>query len=78
VKYRRFGGSGFSVSALGFGCMRLPVENRDPGAISQDEAIGMIRHSLDNGVTYVDTAYNYHRGESEGLVGRPWPDAATT
>lgn len=70
MKYRRFGGSGFSVSALGFGCMRLPVENRDPGAISQYEAIGMIRHSLDNGVTYVDTAYNYHRGESEGLVGR--------
>lgn len=70
MKYRRFGRSGFDASALGFGCMRLPVENRDPSAIAQDEAIDMIRHSLDNGVTYVDTAYGYHGGKSEGLVGR--------
>jgi len=70
VKYRRFGRCGFDVSALGFGCMRLPVEDRDPSAIAQNEAIGMIRHGLDNGVTYVDTAYGYHGGKSEGLVGK--------
>ena len=57
MQYRRFGRMEEKVSALGFGAMRLPVRD---GAIDEAEAIRLIRHAIDNGVNYVDTAYIYH------------------
>jgi predicted aldo/keto reductase-like oxidoreductase len=50
--------------------MRLPIIGGDTKNIDQPEAIKMIRHSIDNGVNYVDTAYPYHGGESERVVGK--------
>lgn len=70
MRYRQFGQCGFEVSALGFGCMRLPCVGGDQSAIREDEAVRMIRHAIDEGVNYVDTAYGYHGGNSEKLVGR--------
>ncbi len=59
-----------TVSRLGFGCMRLPLADpNDAGAIDRPLAISMIRHAIDQGVSYIDTAYGYHNGKSEGLVG---------
>ncbi len=65
-------------SMLGFGAMRLPT-NEDAGSpggstIDEAEAIRMIRHAIDSGVTYVDTAYPYHGGESERVVGKALQD----
>jgi uncharacterized protein len=71
VQYRRFGKLEFKASALGFGAMRLPVVG---DAIDEAQAIGMIRHAIDNGVNYVDTAYPYHGGAGEALVGRALQD----
>lgn len=59
---------GLETSLLGFGCMRFPtLEN---GSIDFDEAQRMIEHAMAHGVNYIDTAYPYHNGESEGVVGR--------
>ena len=63
--------AGEKVSQLGFGAMRLPLKGE---AIDEPEAIRMIRHAIDSGVNYVDSAWVYHGGESESLVGKAIKD----
>ena len=73
MQYRRLGTTGREVSALGFGTMRLPVLG-DDGAVDEPAAVEMIRHAIDGGVNYVDTAYPYHGGASEPVTGKALRD----
>ncbi len=73
MNYREMGSLGWKVSALGFGAMRLPVDPETREVIEED-AIKMIRYAIDNGVNYVDTAYPYHDGKSEIIVGKALQD----
>lgn len=57
-----------NTSLLGFGCMRFPLTSE--GTIDEREAERMIDYAMSQGVNYIDTAYPYHNGESEPVVGR--------
>jgi len=74
MKYTEFGNTGCKISRLGFGAMRLPMSKDDCSKVDIAEAIGMIRYAVDNGVNYLDTAYFYHDGESEKIVGSALKD----
>lgn len=68
MEYRNFERLGVSPSLLGFGCMRFPL-NED-GSICEPEAEKMLDTAIEAGVTYIDTAYPYHNGDSEPFLGR--------
>jgi uncharacterized protein len=69
--YRKMPKNGDELSILGFGCMRLPTL---AGQIDEPRAIAQIRQAIDNGVNYVDTAWPYHGGASEPLLGKALKD----
>lgn len=65
--YRDFCGK--KLSALGMGCMRLPVTDEKNSSIDKSATREMIDYAIKNGVNYFDTAWGYHDGESENIVG---------
>jgi len=63
--------AGERVSQLGFGAMRLPMAG---DSVDVAETIRILRHAMDEGVNYLDTAYVYHDQKSEGIVGQAMKD----
>lgn len=63
---RRNNKNGDDLSILGFGCMRFPTKGT---GIDEARSIAMIQDAIEKGVNYFDTAYFYHGGKSEALLG---------
>lgn len=59
--------NGCTISLLGFGAMRLPLTKT--GSIDRAASRAMLSEAYKHGVTYYDTAYTYHNGESEPFLG---------
>jgi uncharacterized protein len=74
MKYRKMGSLDWEVSALGFGCMRLPAKKFNRTGADAEKSISLIRHGIDLGINYLDTAWYYHMGESEKILGRALKD----
>jgi predicted aldo/keto reductase-like oxidoreductase len=73
VKYRKMGSLDWDVSALGFGCMRLPTSGLRKN-VNEKDAIDLIRESINLGINYFDTAWPYHQGASEVILGKALND----
>ena len=66
--YRDF--QDIKLSALGMGSMRLPVVDGDDSRIDEKKAEEMVAFAMENGVNYYDTAWGYHGGNSELVMGK--------
>lgn len=71
MQYVELGKITDKISRFGLGCMRLP-QLADGSGIDDDAAVALIRHAIDSGVNYIDTAYAYKR--SEEVVGKALQD----
>ncbi len=67
MQTRELGRSGLKVGAIGLGCMGMSQSYGPPDA---EEAVQTIQRALDLGVTLIDTADAYGKGDNERLVGR--------
>ena len=71
MQYVPFGKTGIQVSRLGFGCMRLPYDEKDGVKVfNTEKSVEMIRRAMELGVNYFDTAPYYCDKQSEVIVGK--------
>ena len=71
--YKKFGNTGAKVSALGFGAMRLPMQESEDGRpkyVDYDKAVPLMQRAFELGVNYLDTATFYCNQDSEVAVGK--------
>ena len=66
--YKQF--QDLKLSALGLGCMRLPTIDGQDSNIDEEKAAQLVAHAMDRGVNYYDTAWGYHAGNSETVMGK--------
>lgn len=57
------------LSALGMGAMRLPVSGGDDSVIDRKATAEMVAYAMEQGINYYDTAWGYHGGHSEEVMG---------
>lgn len=65
--YRKFKDK--ELSALGMGAMRLPVIDGDDNKVDAPKVEEMVSYAMEKGINYYDTAWGYHGGNSETVMG---------
>ena len=68
MQYSEF--KGHQISKLGFGCMRLPQLSEKASDIDEATTAEMVAYAFDHGINYFDTAWGYHDGNSELVMGK--------
>ena len=71
LQKRKLGDAGPQVGVVGYGAMGLEGYY---GTTGEDNAVAVIRHALDMGCSFIDTADAYGNGHNEQLVGRAVAD----
>ncbi len=66
--YKEF--KGLEISTLGMGCMRLPVIDGKDADIDEKQTFEMVDLAFSKGINYFDTAWGYHAGNSEKVLGK--------
>ena len=66
--YKKF--QDLQLSALGMGAMRFPVIDGDDQKIDEEATAKMVKYAIEQGVNYFDTAWGYHGGNSELVMGK--------
>ena len=66
--YRDF--QDLELSMLGMGTMRLPMVDGDDTKIDEAAAAEMVAYAMEHGINYYDTAWGYHSGNSELVMGK--------
>jgi len=61
---------GLQLSRLGLGCMRFPLLGTEQSEVDECATAQLIDHAISNGINYFDTAWPYHGGNSEKIIGR--------
>lgn len=70
--YKQF--QDLKLSPLGFGAMRLPVIDGENGCIDVNAVKAMVAKAMEKGINYYDTAWGYHEGNSESVMGQVLKD----
>ena len=74
MTYRVNPRNGDKISVLGFGCMRFPTiphpEDSSVSIIDEENAYKLVDYAWSHGINYYDTAYFYHDGASEAMIGK--------
>ncbi len=65
--YKHF--ADLQLSALGLGTMRFPTVGEDPAAVDMEKTREIVDFAFQNGINYFDTAWFYHGGKSESVMG---------
>lgn len=68
MEKRMMGKTGVETSLLGYGCMRLPMN--EEGKIDEEKAEALLDRAIAGGVNYIDAAYPYLNGQCEAFVGK--------